>query len=119
MVLDDETRQHIENVLESRFAEGRRKYHAKRDSIKNHFWMPTTDKRTALSDAHDERADEMRQLFMDTMLAVYQDHGEFPGENSIAELANRLSYHLTREMEASVRPLQSNLVTDTQSVVKE
>src|SRR5262249_25449680 len=73
----------------------------------------------ALNEAHYERADEMRQIFMDRMLAVYRDHDELPGENIIAELASQMSYHLNKEMADSVRGLNSLLVTDTQSMVND
>ena len=119
MKIDDETRQHVENLLEGRFDEGRKKYRGKLEAIKKDFWMPTTDKQTALNDAHYERADNMRQIFMDTMLGVYRDHDELPGENSIAELSSRLSYQLNKEIQAGMMHLPLNLVTDTHSMIND
>jgi hypothetical protein len=119
MRLSDERKQHIEGYLKLTLRRMAKRYHARVEELRDHFSMPTSDRKKAILTTHAEYFEAMAKTIVDAYRTGFMQEGLLPDGNDIGEIEGRTSYYLHQELADCVKrlPLDLTMSGNTNDII--
>jgi hypothetical protein len=121
MRLSEERRKHTEQFLEQTLKKQAKLYQAQIENLRDHWSLPTSDRKKAILQTHNQHLQIMSQAIIDAYRTSYLQEQLLLDGNDIVDVVNRISFHLNNRLQACVASLPVNLSMsgDTEMIIRE